>query len=88
MIGLMLWVWFSVIVVLVGAEFNAEIEHQTACDTTRGAPRPLGARGAVMADSVGAAFTLSPRDAADLSIAFLGRQVGYVANFFRRLARV
>jgi membrane protein len=88
MIGLMLWVWFSVILVLVGAEFNAEIEHQTACDTTRGAPKPLGARGAVMADTVGPAFTISPREAADLTAAFLGRQVGYVMSFFRRLARV
>src|SRR5205085_12042656 len=26
-IGFMLWVWFSVMVVLVGAEFNSEIEH-------------------------------------------------------------
>jgi membrane protein len=88
MIGLMLWVWFSVILVLVGAEFNAEIEHQTACDTTCGAPKPLGARGAVMADTVGPAFTISPREAWDLSVAFLGRQVGYVTSFFRRLARV
>jgi membrane protein len=88
MIGLMLWVWFSVIVVLVGAEFNAEIEHQTACDTTCGAPRPLGARGAVMADSVGPALTVSPQEAADLTLAFLGRQVGYMVDFFRRVARV
>lgn len=54
-IGLMTWMWLSVIVVLLGAELNAEIEHQTARDSTVGAEKPLGARGAVMADTVGAA---------------------------------
>ncbi|MBL8587026.1 MAG: YihY/virulence factor BrkB family protein [Methylobacteriaceae bacterium] len=52
-IGLMMWMWLSAIVVLFGAELNAEIEHQTAIDSTRGAPKPLGGRGARMADSVG-----------------------------------
>lgn len=54
-IGLMTWMWLSAIVVLLGAELNAEIEHQTARDSTVGAEKPLGARGAVMADTVGAA---------------------------------
>ena len=54
-VGLMMWLWISAIVVLLGAEFNAEIEHQTARDSTVGAEKPLGARGAVMADTVGAA---------------------------------
>ena len=36
-------------------ELNSEIEHQTARDTTIGPPKPLGIRGAVMADTVGAA---------------------------------
>lgn len=54
-IGLMVWMWFSSIVILFGAEINSEIEHQTARDTTVGRPRPLGARGARMADQVGAA---------------------------------
>lgn len=49
----MIWVWISVIVVLVGAEINAEAEHQTARDSTTGAPLPLGLRGATMADTVG-----------------------------------
>lgn len=52
--GFLLWTWISVQVILMGARLNAEIEHQTAIDTTTGAPRPLGERGAVMADSVGA----------------------------------
>jgi membrane protein len=54
-VGLMMWLWLSTIVVLVGAEINSEIEHQTACDSTVGREKPLGARGAVMADTVGAA---------------------------------
>ncbi len=54
-IGLMMWMWMSVIVILLGAELNAETEHQTARDTTVGGRKPLGARGAAMADTVGAA---------------------------------
>jgi len=54
-IGFMTWLWLSTIVVLVGAKINAELEHQTACDTTEGKPRPLGERGAHMADTVGRA---------------------------------
>jgi membrane protein len=54
-IGLMMWLWLSVSVILVGAELNAETEHQTARDTTTSDGKPLGARGAVMADTVGAA---------------------------------
>jgi membrane protein len=53
-VGLMMWLWISTIVVLLGAELNAEIEHQTARDSTVGHEKPLGARGAVMADTVGA----------------------------------
>jgi membrane protein len=55
-VGLMMWMWFSTIVVLVGAELNSEIEHQTAQDTTVGPAKPLGSRGAVMADTVGRAI--------------------------------
>ena len=52
-VGLMMWLWISATVVLIGAELNAEIEHQTAQDSTVGEEKPLGARGAVMADTVG-----------------------------------
>jgi membrane protein len=54
-IGFMMWIWLSSLVVLAGAELNSEIEHQTAVDTTVGAPKPLGLRRARMADTVGAA---------------------------------
>ncbi|MBV9993824.1 MAG: YihY/virulence factor BrkB family protein [Caulobacteraceae bacterium] len=84
-IAYMLWVWVSAMVVLTGAELNSEIEHQTAVDTTKGLPRPIGERGAVMADTVGRAFTVSPHEAAHYCIAFLGRQVGYVRGFLRRI---
>ena len=53
-IGFMFWIWLSIIVVLIGAELNAETEHQTVRDTTTGRPKPMGARGATMADTVGA----------------------------------
>src|SRR5262249_37003345 len=36
-IGLMMWMWMSIISILFGAELNAEIEHQTARDSTVGA---------------------------------------------------
>ncbi|TCC47458.1 YihY/virulence factor BrkB family protein [Kribbella capetownensis] len=49
---LMLWLWLTAYAVLLGAEINAEAEQQTARDTTRGEPRPLGERNAVKADSV------------------------------------
>ncbi|WP_342111547.1 YihY/virulence factor BrkB family protein [Methylobacterium sp. SI9] len=54
-IGFMTWIWISTTIVLLGAQVNAETEHQTAEDTTVGEPQPLGTRGAKMADSVGAA---------------------------------
>ena len=54
-IGFMIWIWLSAIVVLIGAEVDAEMEHQTARDTTTGAQKPMGARGARMADTVGEA---------------------------------
>jgi len=54
-VGFMTWVWLSTTVVLVGAEINAEMEHQTARDTTVRPEKPMGARGARMADTVGEA---------------------------------
>lgn len=57
-IGLMSWLWISVTLVVIGAELNSEIEHQTARDSTTGPDKPLGARGAKMADTVGRAWPL------------------------------
>ena len=51
-IGFMTWIWLSTTIVLLGGELNAELEHQTAKDTTAGPKKPLGARGARMADTV------------------------------------
>ena len=41
----MVWLWISTTVMLLGAELNAEIEHQTARDSTVGSEQPLGSRG-------------------------------------------
>lgn len=56
-IGMMMWMWISMIVILLGAQLNAEIEHQTVKDSTVGPDKPLGRRGAVKADTIGAAQT-------------------------------
>jgi membrane protein len=53
-IAFMVWTWLSTTVVLMGGELNAEIEHQTAKDSTTGGTKPLGTRGAKMADTIGA----------------------------------
>jgi membrane protein len=52
-IALLMWFWVSAFVVLLGAELNAEMEHQTRNDTTAGPAQPLGERGAYVADHVG-----------------------------------
>lgn len=49
---LMLWFFLTALVILLGAEINSEMEHQTARDTTVGTPRPLGQRRAWYADHV------------------------------------
>lgn len=51
----MLWLFLVAYAVIVGAELNAELERQTAVDSTTGAPAPLGSRGAHAADTVGRA---------------------------------
>jgi membrane protein len=55
----MIWIWLSALVVLVGAKLNAELERQTMVDTTVGAPKPAGARGAAVADTAGPAVARS-----------------------------
>jgi membrane protein len=50
---LLTWLLLSVYSVLLGAEINAEMEHQTKHDTTKGRPKPMGERRAHVADTVG-----------------------------------
>lgn len=52
-IVLMMWFYISSFVILVGGELNAELEHQTKRDTTKGPEKPMGNRNAHMADTVG-----------------------------------
>jgi membrane protein len=47
----MVWLWLSVFLVVLGAVVDAEAERQTGRDSTVGPERPLGQRGAVVADS-------------------------------------
>ena len=81
MMGFLIWTWLTVQIVLMGAELNAEIEHQTAVDTTTGEPRPLGERGAVVADTLGpkrgnpAALAFTLRHAEALSDRLLKRRI-------------
>jgi len=48
----MLWVFLTVFLIVMGAVVNAELERQTSRDSTIGPIRPVGQRGAVVADSV------------------------------------
>jgi len=51
-IGFMTWLWISAIVILLGAELDSEMEHQTERNSTTGASKPIGARGAHVADAL------------------------------------
>ncbi|MEY9534991.1 uncharacterized BrkB/YihY/UPF0761 family membrane protein [Sinorhizobium fredii] len=55
LIGFMMWVWISMVILITGALVNAELEHQTAVDSTTGEPLPMGERGAYVADTLGKA---------------------------------
>ncbi|RZJ00335.1 MAG: YihY/virulence factor BrkB family protein [Brevundimonas sp.] len=74
MMGFLLWTWLTVQIVLMGAELNAEIEHQTAMDTTTGTPAPIGERGAVVADTVG------PRRGNPAALAFTQKHAEALAD--------
>jgi membrane protein len=50
---LALWMFLAALAILLGAELNAELEHQTGEDSTVGPPRPMGQRGATVADQLG-----------------------------------
>jgi membrane protein len=49
----MLWLWLTALVIIGGAELNAELERQTRRDSTTGEPVPMGKRGAYAADTLG-----------------------------------
>lgn len=51
-VSLMLWLYLTAFIVLLGAEINSESEHQTARDSTIGPPKPMGERDAYHADHV------------------------------------
>jgi membrane protein len=65
------------------AELSAEIEHQTALDSTVGLPKPLGARGAVVADTIGLPF-VGVRKGVGLLWGIGRRQVGNLAKRARK----
>ncbi len=52
-IVLVMWFYLTGFTIVLGAEINAEMEHQTAVDTTEGPPAPMGKRGAYVADTIG-----------------------------------
>lgn len=51
-IVLLVWLYLTFYVILLGAEINAELELQTELDTTAGVPKPIGQRGAFVADHI------------------------------------
>lgn len=52
-IVLLLWMYISSLAILIGAELNSELEHQTAEDSTLDPPLPMGQREATVADNLG-----------------------------------
>jgi membrane protein len=61
LVGFLLWIWLSVLILIVGAQLNAEMELQTRRDTTTPPEKPMGRRGAYVADTVGPAAGEIPR---------------------------
>lgn len=69
---LLMWFYLTAFIVLVSAALNAEMEHQTAADTTEGASQPMGARSARMADTLGSAA----KQPGNWSRCFIGTSIG------------
>jgi len=67
-IVLLFWLYLSFYSILIGAEINAELELQTAEDTTRGTPRPMGKRGAFVADHVAGGRNNAARPRSEVAI--------------------
>ena len=53
LVGFLTWLWLVMVVLVMGGELNAEMEHQTARDTTTGPGEPMGERDATVADELG-----------------------------------
>ena len=64
---LLFWLYLSFYIVLLGAEINAELELQTAKDTTRGAAKRMGERGAFVADHVAGGADGSKRPVSEVA---------------------
>lgn len=73
---LMLWLFITALSVLIGAQINSEMEHQTAVDSTVDPDRPIGQRDAVMADTVGEAADDSDSDDNSTDVRTNGETVG------------
>ena len=67
---LLMWLFLTAFVVIMGAELNAEMERQTLIDTTTGPDKPIGVRGANMAD-----FLPEPLTAEDIDVPVAGHPV-------------
>ena len=50
---LLMWFFLTAYIILLGAELNSELEHQTAVDSTVDGTQPMGERGAYVADTLG-----------------------------------
>ncbi len=61
---LLMWFYITAYVILLSAEIDAEIEHQTTIDSTVGPDRPMGERGAYVADTVGKTAVKAPPEQA------------------------
>ena len=60
-ISLLMWFYLSSVIVVLGAQINAEMERQTRVDTTEGPAAPMGQRGAYAADTLGPSATSGPK---------------------------
>ena len=49
---MLMWLYLSAYIIIFGAAFNASIEQQTLCDSTKGEASELGGRGAYVADNL------------------------------------
>ena len=59
-ISLLMWFYLSSVIVVLGAQINAEMERQTRVDTTEGPAAPMGQRGAYAADTLGPSASDTP----------------------------